>query len=306
MSVKVRRCATGRVGSVGSVLGPYKEVIAARLEEYPELSAVRLFREVRELGYPGGYDQVKRHVLLVRPRPEVEPAVRFETDPGRQGQVDFASVGLPWGRRQVLVVVLGYSRMLWFQSYPRQTMGVLLRGLEAAFAYFGGVPEELLFDQMKSVVLEDRRGSGGGVLRNQEFARFARHWDFRVKVCRPYRAQTKGKVERPISYIRRGFFYGREFVSDEDVNVQALRWLEREANVRVHGTLKERPLDRFERERVVLGPLAPGPYPGVAGLAAARRVRAGSDAASAEKTGLSIPVARRPLAEYARLSGGVG
>jgi len=104
-------------------------------------------------------------------------------------------------------------------------MQVLCQGLEAAFRFFGGVPHELLFDQLKAVVIEDQRPAGGRVLENPEFLRFAAHWGFRIRVCRPYRAQTKGKVERPIRYIRQSLIYGRSFAGDADLNTQALHWL---------------------------------------------------------------------------------
>jgi len=103
--------------------------------------------------------------------------------------------------------VLGYSRLLWLRFYPRQTMATVFDGLEAAFTYFGGVPGELLFDQMKSVILEDHRPDGGKLLENAEFLRFAAHWGFRIRACRPYRAKTKGKVERPIGYVRGNLLY---------------------------------------------------------------------------------------------------
>jgi transposase len=118
------------------------------------------------------------------------------------------------------VVVLAYSRLLWLQFYPRQTMAVLMRGLEDAFGFFGGVPAELLFDQMKAVIIEDQRELGGRLLENAEFMRFAAHWGFRIRACRPYRAKTKGKVERPIGYVRQSFFYGRAFLNDADLNAQ--------------------------------------------------------------------------------------
>ena len=140
-------------------------------------------------------------------------------------------------------------------------MAVLIDGLESAFARFGGVPAELLFDQMRAVVLSDDRAGGGELVLNAEFLRFAAHWDFVPRSCRPYRAQTKGKVERPIRYLRENFFYGRAFVNDEDLNEQAARWLESTANVRRHGTTGERPADRFERdERAALRPSAGRPY----------------------------------------------
>ena len=86
------------------------------------------------------------------------------------------------------------------------------------------------------MVLSDDRGAGGGLVLNEEFLRFAAHWGFMPRSCRPYRAQTKGKVERPIRYIRESFFYGRSFANDNDLNEQAVRWLEGTANVRRHAT----------------------------------------------------------------------
>ena len=284
-----------------SKLDPYKEIIDARLAEYPELSAVRLFEEVQAAGYPGGYGQVKRYVRKVRPRPWEEPVQRFETEPGHQAQVDFAEFRLPWGKRYALIVVLGYSRYQWLQYYERQTMAVVMRGLEAAFVHFRGMPAEILFDQMKAVIIEDGRADGGRLVENPEFLRFASHWGFRIRACRPYRAQTKGKVERQVSYIRKSFFYGRTFASDADLNAQALRWLDSVANVRIHGTLKERPADRFNAERPHLKPLAAWPYRSVVPrLPEAARQRA-------DEAGLPplVEVERRPLADYARYSGGV-
>ena len=202
-------------------LDPYRGIIDTRLEEFPGLSAQRLFDEIRAAGYPGGYSRVRDYVRAVRPRPEAEPVVRFETPAGHQGQVDFATFNLPWGRRHAPVVVLAFSRLLWLCFYRRQTMAVLTEGLECAFARFGGVPNELLFDQMRAVVLSDQWVGGGALVLNAEFVRFAAHWGFHPRACRPYRAQTKGKVERPIRYIRDSFNYGRTFVNDEDLNEQA-------------------------------------------------------------------------------------
>jgi transposase len=247
--------------SVACKVDPYRAIIIARLSEYPKLSATRLHEEIRAAGYAGGYTQVKQYVRQVRPRPTMDPIVRFETAPGLQAQVDFAEFRLPWGKRFALLVVLGYSRLLWLQFYSHQTLAVLIRGLEDAFSAFGGVPAELLFDQMKAVIVEDQRERGGKLLENMEFVRFAAHWDFRIRACRPYRARTKGKVERPISYVRQGFFYGREFLNDADLNTQALSWATQKANVRIHRTTGERPVVRFERdERALLQPLALHPY----------------------------------------------
>ncbi len=276
-------------------LDPYKELIAVRLEEFPKLSAQRLFDEVRALGYDGGYSRVRDHVRAVRPRAPEEALVRFETPAGHQGQVDFGRFRLSWGIRHALLVVLGYSRLLWLRFYSRQTMPVLFEGLEAAFKRFGGVPRELLFDQMRSVVVSDDRSSGGGLTLNAEFQRFAAHWGFVPRSCRPYRAQTKGKVERPIGYVRTGFFYGREFINDADLNAQAERWVEGTANVRLHGTTRERPTDRFERdERQALRPLAPAPY---------RRLGSPPVEPSRPVLATTVQVQRRPLRDYSEAVG---
>ena len=281
-------------------LAPFTPIIDARLATYPELSAVRLYDEVRAAGYAGGLSQLKCYVRRVRPRPPVEPVVRFETPPGHQAQVDFAECRFPWGRRSALLVVLGYSRLLWVQCYRRQTMATLMHGLETAFAYLGGVPRELLFDQLKAVIVDDQRVGGGKVFENPEFLRFAAHWDFRIRACRPYRAKTKGKVERPVHYLRHNFLYGREFLGDADLNAQCLAWLDATANVRVHGTTHEVPRVRFERdERAVLGPLAPHPYRSLV-LAPERVVRSTPVVLPAAR--LPVHVERRPLAAYARLA----
>ena len=278
-------------------LDPYRAIILSRLGEYPELTAVRLFDEIRAAGYPGGYTQVKEYIRKVRPRPPEEPVVRFETPPGHQGQVDFADFRLPWGKRYAFLVVLGFSRVLWLQFFSRKTMQHVFEGLEAAFTFFGGVPRELLFDQMKAVIIKDERDAGGRISENIEFLRFAHHWDFRVRACRPYRAKTKGKVERPVSYVRSSFFYGRTFTSDEDLDRQARHWLDHVANVRVHGTLKERPVDRFEHERDLLKPLALRPYRSfVLPPKAKKRAKAVLP---------HIDVERRPLGTYAQVTGGV-
>jgi len=282
-------------------LDPYHAIIRARLDTYPELTAVRLFDEVRAAGYPGSLTQLKVFVRRVRPQPPEEPVVRFETPSGPQGQVDFAEVRLPWGKRFALMVVLGYSRLLWVQFYPRQTMLTLMRGLEDAFGYFGGVPAELLFDQLKAVILEDHRPEGGRVLENPEFLRFAAHWGFRIRACRPYRAQTKGKVERPIRYVRQSFLYGRTFTGDADLNAQALHWLATVANARIHGTTHEVPRERFERqEQAALKPLALRPY---------RSLVLQPEPAPPRRAVPSVPrvaVERRPLAAYAELTGAGG
>jgi transposase len=278
-------------------LDRFRGIVEARLSEFPRLTATRLFDEIRAGGYAGGYTELKEYVRKVRPTPAVDPVVRFETPPGQQGQVDFAEFRLPWGKRYALVVVLAHSRLLWLQFYERQTMAVLMHGLEEAFAFFGGVPAELLFDQMKAVIIDDERASGGQLLENAEFVRFAAHWGFRIRACRPYRAKTKGKVERPIGYVRQSFFYARSFLNDVDLNAQALFWLNHTANLRRHRTTGEGPRVRFERdERVRLKALAPRPYRSLT-VVATKPTRA------AQARSPVLLVERRPLASYDQLAG---
>jgi transposase len=272
-------------------LDAYRGIIQTRLQTYPLLTAQRVFEEIRAAGYGGGYTQIKEYVRSIRPHSPLEAVQRFETPAGFQGQVDFASFNLPWGRRYALLVVLGYSRLIWLKFFARQTMQCLFSGLESAFGYFGGVPQELLFDQMRAVVIGDDRMSKGALVMNAEFLRFAAHWGFRPRACRPYRAKTKGKVERPIRYLRESFFYGRTFLNDSDLNAQAERWLESTANRRRHRTIGESPTVRFDRdERQSLQLLAKNPYPRLLGV---------TQRPAAKKPHYQVEVQRRSLSVYA-------
>ena len=284
---------------VTTKLDAYRGIVEARLAAYPQLSAVRLLEEIRAAGYDGGYSQLKAFVRQVRPVPTPAPIIRFETPAGRQAQVDFARFRFDWGIRYALLVVLGYSRLLWCRFYARQDMRTLVSGLEDAFVAFGGVPQELLFDQMKTVITRDLRLEGGALVRNAEFLRFARHWGFTPRACRPYRAQTKGKVERPVRYLRGNLIYGRDFLHDADLDHQTRHWLDRVANVRVHATTSERPRVRFDRdERHVLQPLAPRRYTSLV-------LDSGPSAPPRQAPRRVVEVEKRPLTVYAQFAGGV-
>lgn len=284
---------------VPTKLDDYKPLIAERLREFPALSAVRLHAEAKAAGYAGSYSQLRDHVRALRPPPAPVPVVRFETPPGHQAQVDFAHCRLPWGVRHALVVVLGHSRLLWVRFALRPDLATLTAGLEACFAAWGGVPRELLFDQMRSVLTRDDRLTGGALVTNAEFGRFARHYATKVRVCRPYRAQTKGKVERPIRYLRENFLYGRTFLGDGDLDAQAAHWLEHVANARVHGTTKAVPAVRFaDEERAALQPLPARPYRALLPPAPTPPARLTPDAVP------HVRVERRSLAAYAALAAG--
>ena len=280
-------------------LDRYRAILETRLAAYPALSAVRLLEEIRAAGYTGGYSQLTTLVRQLRPAPSPEAVVRFETPAGHQAQVDFAEFQFPWGKRYALLVVLGYSRLLWCRFGLRQDMRTLLTGLEDAFLAFGGVPRELLFDQMKAVITRDLRLHGGTLVHNLEFLRFAHHWGFAPRACRPYRAQTKGKVERPVRYVRENLVYGRTFLNDADLAQQCADWLARVANARRHATTQERPRERFERdERALLQPLPSRRYTSLVLDAPA----VGRPLARPPQP--VITVEKRPLTAYARLVGG--
>jgi len=273
-------------------LDRYQPLIEERLATYPQLSAVRLLEECHAAGYAGGYSQLTAYVARIRPRPAPEPVVRFETAPGQQAQFDFATIRFPWGTRFALLVVLGYSRLLFVEFVVRQTALTVMLGLERAFAAFGGVPHEILFDQMKSVIVEDHRPTGGRLLENPEFLRFAAHWGFRIRACRPYRAKTKGKVERPVGYLRGNFLYGRTFLGDADLADQCARWLVR-ANQRVHGTTRVVPASRLAEEQAAFLPLAARPYHSLVLTLPPPQPK--------PPRALPIEVERRSLASYATL-----
>jgi transposase len=246
-----------------SKLEPYKAYLVDRLSEFPELSAVRLFEEVKALGYDGQISILKDFTRPYRIRRR-EPVVRFETPPGRQAQVDWAHLGtheLPAPTKLYLfVMVLGFSRALYAEVTTDAGLATFIGCHERAFHFFGGMPEEILYDNQKLVVLGR---TADGPRFHPEFLQFAGQFGFRPRLCRPYRARTKGKVERAIGYVRDRFFCGRTFTDVADANHQLITWLGTVANERVHATTGEKPAERLRREGL-LSVDAVRPWTGVA------------------------------------------
>jgi transposase len=243
--------------SVGrpSKLAPFMGFLREKVTAFPDLSAARLTREVRELGYAGAYTAVKRFLAAIRPDNGPKPyEVRFETPPGLQAQVDFARFVVdftddPGASRVVWLfsLVLGHSRFLFAHFVLHQDLQTLLRCHIQAFEALGGVPIEILYDRMKTAVTgEDDQGH---IAYNRSLLALSQHYRFQPRACRPYRAKTKGKVERPFSYIRQDFFLGRSFRDLEDLNVQLIGWLDTVANVRVHGTTQRVVAEAFAAEQ---------------------------------------------------------
>jgi transposase len=231
-------------------LDPFLPFLARRAPEVGFNGAV-LLRELRALGFTGGYLQIQRYLQPIRTerRWAAEATVRFETAPGEQAQVDFGETVLWLGEQpttvHLFVVTLGYSRRTWVQAYPSERLDVVLAGQEGAFRHFGGVPLEVLYDNPRTVVLGRRDGQ---ILWHPVLVDFARAYGFTPRACRPYRARTKGKVESGVKYVKRNALAGRRFGSWDALNGWLLEWCTTVADVRLHGTTHERPLDRFARE----------------------------------------------------------
>ncbi len=232
-----------------SKLDPFKPYLTERFQECP-LSAVRLLEEIRPMGYDGGPAVLRRFLVTLRTaqRARATATVRFETPPGKQAQVDWAAVGTfptPEGETvkiSAFVMVLGFSRMLYVEFTTSMELPVFLACHQHAFAYFGGCPRELLYDNMAQVKLI------GSPEYNPLLLDFAGHYGFTPRLCRVRRPRTKGKVERMVGYLQDNFLAGRTFADLADLNAQAQHWLAHTANVRLHATTGQRPVDLLPNE----------------------------------------------------------
>jgi transposase len=225
-----------------SLLDPYVTYVRDRIITFPTLTGSRLLREIQEQGYAGGRSILNDFIRTIRPKPDTLFERRFETPPGHQAQVDFAHFKVvftaePDTPRTVWLfsIVLGCSRYLWAEFVLHQDLPTLLRCQMAVFEHFGGVPREILYDRMKTAVLGEP-DADQPVAYNTKLLACAVHYRFTPRACQPYRAKTKGKVERPFRYIRADFFLARTFVDLNDLNRQLRSWLADVANARRHGS----------------------------------------------------------------------
>jgi transposase len=243
----------------GSQLDPYVEHVQQRLAAGVE-NCVVLLRELRAQGYAGSYTLLKAYVQPLRRRAPVQPTMRFETTVGEQAQVDFGTFRYTGADGQphtlwAFVLVLSWSRALYLEFVRRADLPAFLRCHVHAFTQLGGVPRRCLYDNTKLVVLG--RDDAGEPVWNRRFLDFARRLGYTPRLCQPYRAQTKGRVESGIKYVRGNFWPTARFVDLVDLNRQAQAWVEGVAHERVHGTTHERPGDRLLRERGLLQLLPP-------------------------------------------------
>jgi transposase len=247
-----------------SVVDPFVPFILETLEKYPHLCASRLFEMVRERGYPGRPDHFRAIVRRYRPRKPAEAFLRLRTLPGEQAQVDWARFGsLDVGRARrplfAFVMVLSFSRHIFLVFSFDARMGSFLRGHLAAFEAFGGVPRVLLYDNLKSAVIER---VGDAIRFHDTLLEFAAWHRYEPRPVAPYRGNEKGRVERAIRYVRDAFFPARTFADLDDLNAQARAWCEGLAADRRCPEDRSRTVrDAFAEERPLLLPLPDDRYP---------------------------------------------
>ena len=260
--------------------------LAARLVQHQGNAEVVRQELADELGIRVSLRTVERAVKPVRQRLEAEAraTVRFETPPGRQLQVDFTTARVTiTGERitaKLCVLTLGHSRRIFVRAFTHERQSAWLDAIEGAFHHFGGVPLELLVDNARALVTRHDPATRE-VEFNPTFAAFCKHWDIAPRACAPYRARTKGKDERAVQYVKRNAIAGRCFESWEHFEAHLDRWTREVADIRVHGTTHERPIDRFERDEAIA--LRPIDRPGFSPARSLRRT-VGSDGCVAVDT----------------------
>jgi transposase len=224
-------------------------------------------------------------------RAEALATVRFETPPGRQLQIDFGERFVEIAGEQVkaflFVATLGYSRRCHVRAFRNEKQANWLAGLESAFTTFGGVPEEVLIDNPRSLV-SSHDATTRTVTFNATFLAFARHWRFSPRACAPYRARTKGKTESGVGYVKKNAIAGRLFESWEAFEAHLAQWERDVANVRAHGTTEEAPMARFDRdEKHRLKPL--GDRPAFGSLRDLTRIVGNDCAVEVDTNNYSVP-----------------
>lgn len=245
-------------------LDPFKvylnERVAAAKPHW--IPASVLFREIQAMGYSGGYSRLKEYLIQFK-QPKPDPVVRFETAPGQQLQVDFTTIYRYRSRLKAFVATLGYSRATYVRFTEQERQEDWLAGLEHAFAFFGGVTQEVLFDNAKCIMLE-RDAFGDGQHRwNRRMLDMSKDYNFRLRACRPYRAKTKGKVERFNGYLKGSFItplattmrQNGLLLTADVANAHIGPWLHNIAHQRIHGTTGQKPQILLDEERHSFGAL---------------------------------------------------
>lgn len=248
-----------------SKLDPFKDYIQARIKAaHPDwIPAAVLYEEILARGYQGKIRILSEYVATFKPKQAADPLVRFETEPGKQLQVDFTIIRRGTYALKAFVATLGYSRASYVRFYDNERTEAWIDGLEHSFDFFGGVPHEVLFDNAKTIMIERDAYADGEHRWNPKLLSTAQDFGFHPRVCCPYRAKTKGKVERFNRYLKSSFvvpLHATLRTSGLRLDVQTAngyvgRWLTQVANARVHGTTGDVPNQRLITEQEALLPL---------------------------------------------------
>lgn len=248
-----------------SKLDPFKSYLLGRVKAASphRLPAPVLHREITALGYTGSERLLRSYLSSQLPKKEAEPVVRFETPPGQQMQADWCELRRGKNPLSAFVATMGYSRATFVKFVSSERFEVLRECHEEAFAHFGGVPREVLYDNMKTVVLERNTYGEGKHRFHSGLWDMARDFGFLPRLCRPYRAKTKGKVERFNRYLKYSFYVPLQSrlaqagltLDAATANAEVRKWLAEVANCRIHGETRKRPDEQLEIEQAELQPL---------------------------------------------------
>jgi len=238
-----------------SKLKNYIEYLKSRLEKY-NLTSWKLFEEIQNQGYEGGYGIVNNFVKKYKKNLRKKAYIRFETLPGEQAQVDWGYMGQIYDTQlkktikvYCFVIVLGYSRVVYVDFFANMKTQNFLIGHNNAFKYFGGYTKDILYDNLKSVVIKRKLTNKDSEF-NKKFLDFAGYYGFKPILSRPYHPETKGKVEKMVDYVKRNFYAGEDFNSLSDIINRSKNWLKK-VNNRIHQTTKEIPFDRLKKENLI-------------------------------------------------------
>jgi transposase len=247
-----------------SIIDAHRGWLLAKLQQYPQLTAARLFHMLQEQGFTGSYSTVKQCVAELRPR--VKPVyLSLHFEPGECAQVDWGvwkGIDVAGGRRRIsfFTMVLCHSRMLYAQLSLGEATEHWLAAHRNAFEFFNGVPMKVMVDNCKTAVITPKTADQPACI-NTAYQQFADHYGFKIVPCTPNRPNEKGRVENAVGYVKSSFLAGREPAAIEALAPALAHWLEHTANVRIHGTTKKRPVDVFTaEEQPALHPLPGAPH----------------------------------------------
>ncbi len=246
-----------------SKLDPFSPQIKQLFEKHPNITGQRVFEELKDAGYQGGISILRERLQMLRPRPKKEPVVRFETEAGVQAQMDWSPYTIRFlqtGKQDVLCFsyILGFSRRQYIDFTQDRKFYTLIRRHQDAFAYYGGVCRQCLYDGEKTVVL---RWEAGQPVFNPAFVAFITHYACKPIACRPGRAQTKGKIEAPFLYVEKNLLNAREFQNLDDLRATARWWMAEKSDPHIHDTTARAPIELFlQQELAALQPLPAHPY----------------------------------------------